>query len=444
MKKNRRRGTVGVLVALGIVAFLMMAALVVDLGSAILARQDLQINADAAALAGAQDLGSGASAAKSRAAEYYSRNMTGNPTPAPVDCPPGSDPNTTCYQIGTDLVEVTSPAPPPGGGTSDPSRIKVRASRRVTYYFARVMGFFSKRVSAQATARRGGGGGAGVMILHTSNRGALTVGTGTGISVGSGGMVVNSNNPAAIVVENYAGLTSTQPLQVVGTWEVGFQSTLSPTPVRIPTPLSDPLANLQPPSGAANCGSVTGLIVVTVDNSPYYLNPGTHPAVGVEWGGVLHLREGVHVFCRGLTVQGGLIGERVFIYVHSGFFQIEPPWGLDWNAVPPSFGNIRLGPMSSGPYAGITLFNARTNGPYTVFLRTGLGRHYQGIFYNPAGTIQLGVAPHCTPCDFSQAFLITGNLVARKEYAGAPRTIALSGASLPPPYGSSSGVVLEE
>ncbi len=442
MRDMRAHGSVGIILALTIVTLLVMAALVVDIGSAILARQDLQVNVDAAALAGAQSLRDGPSAAKAKAAEYYSRNLPNNPSPTVASCPPGSDPNSTCYQIGTDFVEVITPAPPSAGGPADARRIRVTAWRTVPYYFARVIGFTNKRLSARAAAR-GGGGGAGGMVLDPSSRGALTVGVGTSLRVTGGGLVVNSNHAEAVVVENYTSLVSDQPLQVVGGWRIGFRASISPTPVQIPGPLPDPLANLQPPAEAANCGSVTGAITVTAVNSPYTLPPGVHPGINVNAGGTLILEPGVHVLCNGLTSQGSLVGRGVFIYVRSGLFQIEPGYGPDWGYMPPAVGNTILTPITSGPYAGMTFFNARDNSSH-VFIRTGIGRVYQGIFYNPSSETRLAPSPRCAPsCDFSQVSLITWQLRTGKDYAGAPREILLSAGPLPGGYGDTS-VVLEE
>ncbi len=78
MRRGRReRGQILPIVALALVALLGISAFAIDVGYAFYAKRQLQSAADAAALAGAQDLPS-ISTAKATAATYASANTPAN------------------------------------------------------------------------------------------------------------------------------------------------------------------------------------------------------------------------------------------------------------------------------------------------------------------------------------------------------------------------------
>jgi hypothetical protein len=134
------RGQALVITAGALVPLLIIAAFVVDIGQAYWAKRALQRSADAAALAGAQDLPNGAQA---RASAYgYSgrsdgrnHSITGTVTRV---CVPG---------------DTSSPEPvPPRCGQAH--RVSVRERATIDTFFARVFGVGSITVNAQAVAAR--------------------------------------------------------------------------------------------------------------------------------------------------------------------------------------------------------------------------------------------------------------------------------------------------
>jgi Flp pilus assembly protein TadG len=114
-----QKGAVAVLVALAATCLIGMAALVVDVGLLYVNREQLVNLADAAALAGAQDLPVGTDTATATAEAYGAKNGK-----------PGDN-------VG---VSTTSRS------------ITVTASRNVTYFLAQIMGLTGKNVTATATA----------------------------------------------------------------------------------------------------------------------------------------------------------------------------------------------------------------------------------------------------------------------------------------------------
>lgn len=164
MKVKRQQGVFMILVALAMFALVATAALAVDWGIVYITRHKLQTYVDASALAGAQEL-TNASAARQKATETYARNYGDSfqippPTPTPITCPSGDpdvQPATICYQIGNDIVQVTTPYRRSGDPLPNPNLINVKACRVVSLYFARVIGVSQIRVCAKSTASNSGG-----------------------------------------------------------------------------------------------------------------------------------------------------------------------------------------------------------------------------------------------------------------------------------------------
>jgi Flp pilus assembly protein TadG len=159
-------GAVAVIVAASLVLVMILAACAVDLGLWFTARRQLQSAADAAAMAGCNQLATGAGDAAIWAAvtDYAQRNFTVPVVPA----------DTT----------VVSPSP---GGLSDIGRdyVKVTVRTLSPSFFARVMGYAHGDVSAQSVAQIGylaGGRGPvpwGLIVLRvgsmTADMGGQTV-----------------------------------------------------------------------------------------------------------------------------------------------------------------------------------------------------------------------------------------------------------------------------
>lgn len=116
-------GQAMVLFVLVLVALMGFAALVIDLGTVQVTKAKLQSAADAAALAGAQDLPT-ASTAKNTAITYAGKN-------------------------GFQASETTATTPYNG----DPLKIEVVCTSNVQYSFARVLGFTDIHLSANSVAQ---------------------------------------------------------------------------------------------------------------------------------------------------------------------------------------------------------------------------------------------------------------------------------------------------
>jgi Flp pilus assembly protein TadG len=135
MKKHLKNesGQAMVLVALSLVVIMGFGAFTVDIGRGAMQQSELQNIADAAALAGAQDLPS-SSIATNTAISYAGTNgllATQNNVP----------------KLGDKIVVTT-----------DSTKIQVVVTRNLEYTFAKVLGFENKEVSARAVATKSAGG----------------------------------------------------------------------------------------------------------------------------------------------------------------------------------------------------------------------------------------------------------------------------------------------
>ena len=144
---KKEEGQAVVITALVMVVIMGFAALAVDIGSVAVNKAELQNAADAAALAGAQDLPA-ANSAIATAEDYGEIN-------------------------GAEITTATTPY------NGDSTKIEVVCSKTVEYTFARILGFNETDVSVRAVAERtamGGGGGAfGFTLFSGSTTNTLEI-----------------------------------------------------------------------------------------------------------------------------------------------------------------------------------------------------------------------------------------------------------------------------
>jgi hypothetical protein len=124
-RRHEEKGQALVLTVVCLAVMLGMAALVLDVGAWFRTDRQLQATADAAALAGAQDLPDGAAAAKSAALDYANRNGG--------------------HVAASDITVSTS-------FTADDT-ISVKASKTDPGFFSKILGIDTVNINAHAKAR---------------------------------------------------------------------------------------------------------------------------------------------------------------------------------------------------------------------------------------------------------------------------------------------------
>jgi hypothetical protein len=358
-----------------------MVAVAVDGGALLEDRRHVQATADAAALAAAADLythypdnggadpqGTAAKSARTVAAANGFAD-DGAHSVVTVNVSPGR------YEGG-----------PNAGQPLPPGYVEVLIQLNETRKFSNVFASGTIPVRARAVARGTWGPVPDtVHALSLHGNGAVTVGAFSGLNA-NGSLRVNSDSVTAIVVG--LGGTISALVLIVNALLSGLLGLLlgllglgggGPSAKYVP-PLPDPLRYLQAPAvvGLTNRGTNLSITSGTVD-----LYPGVYTG-GLTIGGTANVT--LHTNADGspgiYLIQGG--GLAVSGSANVGVAAGEPggimvfnAWSLGTDAINVnSTGAVTLSPPSSGPYKGLTLFQARgtplTAGP-TIAL-TGNGR----------------------------------------------------------------------
>ncbi len=158
-RRDRQRGQVLALVPIILIGLLGVGALVIDLGNVYIARRQLQVATQAAALAGAQQLNTSSASAAENAADNYSA-LTGDKN---------SNPDLTGVTMvsGYPKVACLSTTGVTCYSSSGANAIVVEEQASVKTLFAKLFGVKSVSIAATATASAAGGGGGpfNVMII---------------------------------------------------------------------------------------------------------------------------------------------------------------------------------------------------------------------------------------------------------------------------------------
>jgi Putative Flp pilus-assembly TadE/G-like len=362
------RGSVAITVALSLTLLLAFAALVVDVGLNWAARTSAQTAADSAALAGASTLLlDGPGAAFDTVETFLSNNQVTLPAAAGwADDGVVSNGEVVCWTMPDD-----PPDPPPGPGLNCPDGSNalqvITPPINVQYAFAPILGRASN--SIKATAAAGAGPAAPnncvLCLLEPSAERALEV-VGTGeVNVDGGGIVVNSDDPLALVLTGSNNVTADQIRVVGGFQDLGGGGTFVPPAEAGGPPVPDPLAHLPTPDAPGVPPLPNPAQDITVNTT---LTPGVYAGINVANGATLTLEEGVYVITDspGFTVRDrGVVraGDGVTLYLtcdsyptpcdneDGASFQLDEG-GRFLRASPPG---------GTGPYAGVSIFADRGN-----------------------------------------------------------------------------------
>jgi Flp pilus assembly protein TadG len=418
-----RRGQAMVFVALCMTVFIGFVGLAVDVGHCRYVQRNMQIAADAAALAGAaevricggvQNCSALQTAAQNALAEngYSIETLIANCSGSPesgltltIDNPPcadPSDPNNSAQKLNVVEAVITDQVPT---------------------YFARVFGIPSMTVTTRAEAERGVGGPC-IYALDPSASGAITLAADALLN-SECGIVDESSSASAL--ECLVGLGITAPsIKVTGGADGllnGLLCGVQPAPktyVAAPNP-PDPLAYLPIPSTTAeSCGTTTSspytgspsqVQVLASTGSTVVFNPGvycggisitsTTPVTILFNSGIYDLRQGTNGLLGAITTGGlsialsassSVTGNGVMFYSEGGSSQSANGFSV---TAPPALGlgSIDLTAPTSGEYGGVLFFQASGNSsPGTFLLNLEQGSTFSGAIYAPSATVAYGVS----------------------------------------------------
>jgi Bacterial Ig-like domain (group 3) len=215
-----------------------------------------------------------------------------------------------------------------------------------------------------------------VYVLNKTAAGALTVSGDASLDL-AGDVVVNSRSKDAVSLSGDAQIDAAR-IEVVGGVDRGRHATLGSAPVTGIAPVDDPLAGLAAPTGGVRRGPVD------LTHGSLTINPGVYYSIRVSGDATLTLRPGVYVIeGGGLTVSGNgsINGSGVMIYNAGGD---DDRGGITLSGN----GTFNLTAATSGPYAGVVLFQARDDAR-TISLSGKAMMGLGGTIYAPAARLSL-------------------------------------------------------
>jgi hypothetical protein len=362
------RGSVAITVALCMTVLLGFAALVVDVGLNWATRTSAQTAADAAALAGASRLlVDGPAAAISEVEALLELNVDGLTGVAGWA--------TDGVEANGEIVCWTLPADPPGPGADCPDGSNalqvITPPIEVQYAFAPVLGKASNSIKALAAAGVGPAAPNNCVLCLLDTDGAsrlAALGSGA-IRAPGGGIVVNSDDPEALVSVN--GDIVADQIRVVGGFVDGPSGgDLIPLPQEGGPPVVDPLGDLPTPDQLASPPVLRSNTARTI-NTDTTLEAGIYTSVTVSDGATVTLEEGVYVFraTTGLTIEDNSTvrssGDGVTIYLACASYP-APCSEAGARFRVRDEGQFEATPPTGGEYAGLSIFADRGN---TRFMR---------------------------------------------------------------------------
>lgn len=410
---GRERGASTILLAIVLMSLLVVSAFAIDLGFSRQQARHVQGNVDAAALAAAQELPIWATVPTAaedlaRARDVAMRLMAQNQAadgshPDPPSC---GDASACTRTVGDATVVVESPYPLYGSGTAH-QYVRVRACVMSPIFFGRAAGQEEEReVCRTAVARRrqqSAAYGTGLMALEPEACKAMSFSgnseTDLVVSGQAGAIIVNSACPTdALDGGGAAWEVEAGEILIVGGYSITPCSVTGclngTTPKNVPDPFLDPFADVVEPPRPTQVGRCSGGVC-----TPGYYASG------------LRIMNGNNTFQPGLfwidgelTIRGGTqtaTAPGVTFFVNTGDVD------LNGNAV------LKLPPPASGPYAGISVFQSRSN---TEELKVnGTSGSSIGTIYAPSAHLVIkgnagpGDAPFVTGSVVTKTVEITGN-----------------------------------
>ena len=251
-------------------------------------------------------------------------------------------------------------------------------------------------------------------ILSPHASGAVTA-SGNASVVLPGGLFVDSDSASAIAASGNSQVNVGNAVLVAG--GVSKSGNAQITKTGTPPFTSDPLAalGLPSPGGLTNFGAV-----VVSGNSSRTLVPGIYTSIQVSGNASATLSSGWYILeGGGLSVSGNanLTGNGVFLFNAGSLYNGTTDGG--------SFGSISLGgngiislsPLSSGPYAGVDLFQSRSNARALALGGNGAGG-VAGIIYAPDAAVGLSGNAQLTGSLVASTLSVTGNAGAFQLASG--------------------------
>lgn len=426
-RRAGERGQVLVLSAFGLVALLGMTGLAIDVGIATIQRRQAQNAADAAALAGADDL----------------PGSPGTPTNAETTAA-SSDASTQAglngFSAGGTVTIAVNTPPTTGKHAGDSHSVQVVITKQVSTFFLGVLNQNRIKVTAQAVATAPPGAAkCALCILDANASGALINNGNPTVKVQGAGIVVDSSSNTAAIFNGSPSVSATT-FGIVGSYISNGGVTLSPTPTTT-TAVPDPLAGVPVPS-------VSGTPYPTQVNNgsgTLTLSPGIYGTIINNGNGTINLNPGVYVITGQLILNGSptIVGTGVTLYFTCSGYSASNTApcngssgaGLTLNGSPtyqltaPTSSTCSSAP-STCPYVGLTVFYDRGNkaplvlngGPSDNFTGTVYAKSAQATLNGNPGDDQLNSLIVVDTATLNGSGTLTLNFDSSQNYPVPPAT----------------------
>jgi hypothetical protein len=385
------RGQALVIGVLMISALLSFAGLVIDVGVSYVQYRQAQAAADAAAIAGADNMPGGSSAPT--ATQISQAIDDARALAATVNKPSNG------FSDGVNNTTVTIDAPYTGGppicSTNPYSCVQVTITRKVDTNFLKIIGknYISVSRSAVAMTQTTVGYPCSICVLNPSVAGALTDKGNGNITVSNGNIVVNSTAADGITLGPNGAINAGGggTIGVVG--GTNGKGTANPAIKTGVPPVLDPLASVPYPSlsGYASCSDVS-----LSGNSGQSILPGCYHDISVSGNGSLTFAAGLYVITGTVKLSGhggggfeGTAGVTFFFTCGSSTPRLCAAGGESGGNLSISGnGSFSITGPSSGTLQGMAIFYDRLNTGGLSIVGNG-GNHVLGTIYAKDTTLNI-------------------------------------------------------
>ena len=372
-----RRGFALVWTAVLLVVILGFTGLAVDTGYCVVVANQLHNAADAAALAGAQQIFYNPTALTSTAVSVAAANKAGG-VPVQLD---GSDVVVGRY----DLANRTFTP-----GAAVPNAVKATARRTagspggpLTLFFGAAFGAPTVDITRSSIAVNSGNIPAKVIVLNDDpNVAPFTVTGNSSLIVNSGAIQVNSHNNGALTVKG-GGTLHADAIRVAGTSRVSSNASVTPAPTDNAPVVADPYIALPAPTFPAGQPGINVSTGETITLSPGYYTDGIRGN-----GGTVNLNPGIYILGgQGLrlTSQTTINGTGVMLYI-TGTGSVDMTGGSAVNLSPPDATRDTF--PGATTYDGITIYQDRADTQAASLTGTA-SSNLQGVIYIPSAATSL-------------------------------------------------------
>jgi len=366
---RKRTAAVAVLLVVLLTALMGVTAIAIDGGMEQDNLERVQAAADAAALAAVIDLyqhyssnggaDTGGTAASSATGTASTNGFDSTNSTVTVNLYPNNAQMSSLIGVGTQVP-------------------KGYAEVIITYnqprYFGRIWGSATIPITAYAVARtQWKRTDFGIIALNPTVSGSVTTNGNGDVKVTGASIIVDSNNTYAVTVNGHSLVSDSGNGSVLITGSnPGYSGTVSGQILTGQVPTPDPFAYLPVPDPSTMTTQTTASVV----NGTITLQPGYYPnGISTSTNAAVVMQPGIYYINGGINYSGNgsLTANGVMIYA-TGTVSVTG------NAT------VTMSPMTSGPYYGMTFFQARNaTGGITV---AGNGSYnVSGSVYSAGGAV---------------------------------------------------------